>query len=304
MQITNIPLDPAGRETTQQGPTNFPMAVYYSVMSRNVLGYTPLHWHEEIQYCLVTRGCVDFTVNENKFRLENGDGIFINSGFLHMAKPVFDSNSIYICLDINPRLLAGFPGSLMEQKYVMDLLEDPSLSYFTLPKSNDHNAAALKAIKTIYNLTEDNTEGKELLILAELYRLLFETLKKSKKNRTSAKGKKANVLVQKILAYMAAHYSEKILLCDIAKTTAYSESECCRIFKRFTGESIFSYLKTFRLEQSTYLLSNADRSIAEIAYHCGFSSTSYFIKTFREQFGTTPHKYRKQLLDQAKNRSI
>ncbi|MGI6556354.1 MAG: AraC family transcriptional regulator [Pseudoramibacter sp.] len=301
MQVTNIPLDPAGRETTQQGPTSFPMAVYHSVMSRNVFGYTPLHWHEEIQYCLMTRGSVDFTVNEKNFRLENGDGIFINSGFLHMAKPVSDLHSTYICLDINPRLLAGFPGSLMEQKYVMNLLEDPSLSYFPLSKNNDRNTAALQAIKTIYNLSEDASEGKELLILSELYRLLFETLKKRKKNKTPASGKKANVLVQKILAYMAAHYSEKILLCDIAEATAYSESECCRIFKRFTGESIFSYLKTFRLEQSTYLLSNSEDNIADIAYHCGFSSTSYFIKMFREQFGTTPHKYRKQLFVTEKN---
>ncbi|MEE1227446.1 MAG: helix-turn-helix transcriptional regulator [Lachnospiraceae bacterium] len=97
-----------------------------------------------------------------------------------------------------------------------------------------------------------------------------------------------------IISYMAQHYSEKITLEDFARTASYSPNECCRVFKKYTGESIFSYLRSYRLEQSAYLLSGTKLPVTEIAYSCGFSSTSYYIEYFKRQFGMTPLKYRQQ----------
>ena len=58
MQVTNIPVDARNRESTRHGTHGFPMAVYNSILSRNVLGYTRLHWHEELQFCAVVQGTV------------------------------------------------------------------------------------------------------------------------------------------------------------------------------------------------------------------------------------------------------
>lgn len=88
MQVTNIPVDASNRESTRHGTLGFPIAVYYSVLSHNVLGYTKLHWHEELQFCAVIRGAVTFLVNETSYTLHTGDGIFINSGYLHLARPL------------------------------------------------------------------------------------------------------------------------------------------------------------------------------------------------------------------------
>lgn len=88
MQISTISVDAQNRESTRHGTHGFPMAVYNSILSRNVLGYTRLHWHEELQFCAVVQGTVTFSVNEASWRLETGDGIFINSGYLHMARPL------------------------------------------------------------------------------------------------------------------------------------------------------------------------------------------------------------------------
>ena len=111
MQVYQIPINAANKETTKQGTDDFPLAVYHTVLSKNMLGYVPLHWNEEVQFCLVTRGNVLFTVNGEKKLLAQGEGIFINSGRLHMARPVNDPASAYICLDIGLTLLQGFPGS-------------------------------------------------------------------------------------------------------------------------------------------------------------------------------------------------
>lgn len=60
MQVTDIAVTKENRESTRHGSAAFPIAVYYSIMSKNILGYTKLHWHEEIQFCLVVRGASSF----------------------------------------------------------------------------------------------------------------------------------------------------------------------------------------------------------------------------------------------------
>ena len=50
-----------------------------------------------------------------------------------------------------------------------------------------------------------------------------------------------------------------------------------------------------RLEHAIVLLSNTDKPIDEIAYECGFKSTSYFSYAFKKEFLVSPLKYRMQM---------
>lgn len=154
MQVTNIPINEDRRETTRPGKPDFPIAVYYSVMSANVLGYTKLHWNEELQFCLVTYGKIQFFVEEQNFLLDVGDGIFINSGYLHMARPVDDPDSAYICLDVHARLLSGFPGSIMENKYFHPMIKDPSAAFCVLRQSVPWHKEILDQIAAVYHENE------------------------------------------------------------------------------------------------------------------------------------------------------
>ena len=80
---------------------------------------------------------------------------------------------------------------------------------------------------------------------------------------------------------------------DIARAVSFSPAECCRMFKRVTGETIFTYLKHCRLARGRTLLRETDLPVSRIAYEVGFCSTSYFIEVFRDSFGMTPLQYRK-----------
>ncbi len=151
MQIFDIPVGPGNRETTKPGPA-FPLGVYCSTLSRNVLGYTPLHWNDELQFCAVTKGRVLFSVNENKYLLETGDGIFINSGYLHMARPVGNPDSTYICLDVGKAMLAAWPGSILESRYLLPALKAPELACLLLRASVPWQQEALDRIGKLYDV--------------------------------------------------------------------------------------------------------------------------------------------------------
>ena len=64
------------------------------------------------------------------------------------------------------------------------------------------------------------------------------------------------------------------------------------MFRRVTGETIFSYLNSYRLEQGAVLLRSTALPVTAVAYETGFCSASYFIKQFKKLFSVTPLQYR------------
>lgn len=54
------------------------------------------------------------------------------------------------------------------------------------------------------------------------------------------------------------------------------------------------YIKTYRLQMACQMLAKGNEPITEVASQCGLGSSSYFGKTFREEFNCTPLEYRKR----------
>ena len=100
MQSYCLQIDEEGREKTAHIRDGFPVAMYETHPRRYPIGYTIWHWHWEIQFCWVVQGEIEFYVEENRYHLTKGQGIFINRGTLHMAKAVHSEEDAYICMDI------------------------------------------------------------------------------------------------------------------------------------------------------------------------------------------------------------
>jgi len=64
------------------------------------------------------------------------------------------------------------------------------------------------------------------------------------------------------------------------------------IYKKETGNFFNDYLNQCRINRSIILLRNPNHKIKDIAERVGFTSTSYFVKCFRENKGVSPTKYR------------
>ena len=77
----------------------------------------------------------------------------------------------------------------------------------------------------------------------------------------------------------------------LAKELAVSRSGLFTKVKELTGESPNNLINQARLNAAAKLLSEGGRSVGEICYMTGFSSPSYFSKSFVNQFGFTPHEW-------------
>jgi len=81
---------------------------------------------------------------------------------------------------------------------------------------------------------------------------------------------------------------------DLGETIGMSRSQVHRKLKAITDQSATRFIRNYRLHRAADLLSQDSGNISEIAYQVGFSSRTYFSKSFQELFGMTPSDYKKQ----------
>lgn len=103
-------------------------------------------------------------------------------------------------------------------------------------------------------------------------------------------------LVEPALRYIRDHYSESVELSQLVEMCCISKHHFCRTFKNVAGKTAMDYLRDYRLQIADTLLTNKEKSIAEIAELCGFESSNYFCRCFKNYFGSTPGKRRKSSL--------
>jgi two-component system, sensor histidine kinase ChiS len=77
---------------------------------------------------------------------------------------------------------------------------------------------------------------------------------------------------------------------ELAADLCLSRSQLHRKLTSLTGFSATNFIRMVRLEKAKDLLKSHAGNVTEIAYACGFSSQSYFTKSFTEYFGQSPSK--------------
>lgn len=78
---------------------------------------------------------------------------------------------------------------------------------------------------------------------------------------------------------------------EFSKKLGMSRMQLHRKLTALTGLSTTAYVRDQRLRMALQRLEKSGENISEIAYAVGFSSPSYFIKTFKETYSMTPAEY-------------
>ena len=78
---------------------------------------------------------------------------------------------------------------------------------------------------------------------------------------------------------------------DLIGNLGMGRSQFYRKISSLTGQNPSNFIRTIRLKYASELLLTNNFSIKEVAHSCGFNSTAYFTKTFKEVFKVTPSQY-------------
>lgn len=99
-------------------------------------------------------------------------------------------------------------------------------------------------------------------------------------------------VVHLAMEYIRSTYAAGISIREFCGQRSMNPAYLGHLFKRETGVFFNEYLARVRIVHASRLLRDPELRIYDIATRVGFSSTSYFVKSFKAQTGMSPAKYR------------
>ena len=197
-----------------------------------------------------------------------GFHFFLAFGESHHALPLFD---LTLCLHKSNISSSRFELSTLFAQLVEDTIEHPAGYNFAAP-------------------------GLAQLILGEIVsaaRPQGETPPQSDARIRSNLQKAVNNDIARVLDLIHTSYARPLMIEDLARVAYLSVPQMARKFKAFQGMSPMDYVRVYRLRRAHEQLRESSKSIAQIAFDCGFDDPSYFSRQFKASFGFTPSIYRK-----------
>ena len=95
--------------------------------------------------------------------------------------------------------------------------------------------------------------------------------------------------LQKIIGIIHENIAdERFGVSELSGEIGMSRSNLLRKVKKLTNLSVSQFIRNVRLERGKEMMEDEIYTVSEVSYRVGFSSTSYFIKCFREYYGYPP----------------
>jgi AraC-like DNA-binding protein/quercetin dioxygenase-like cupin family protein len=281
------------KEIKKHGNYEFPVHISLEKIQAYEQDSFPWHWHPEIELTWVMSGQIEYLVNDKKYLLREGDGLFCNSNSLHSGYMVDRTDCNYLSVTFHPRFIYGYENSLLQTKYVDFITANESWHSLRLQRENGRHQEIVSQIRNIYQIFRTSPPDYELqvhLILAGIWQKLY--LHYHSLPVSEQQPQKHLTRLKEILSYIQEHYAQELTLDEIAEHVNICKSECCRYFKKYMKITIFDYILFLRIRNSLPLLKEGE-SVTKIASMTGFSTPAYYGQIFKRYMGCSPSRYRK-----------
>lgn len=95
--------------------------------------------------------------------------------------------------------------------------------------------------------------------------------------------------LNRAIDYIHEYFLEEITLDKLSFESKISKYHLIKLFKNKTGFTPHQYIMILKIEHAVKLI-NMGENLSQVAFMCGFSDQSHFIKTYKKYFGYTPSK--------------
>ena len=283
------------QEIKEHGRFDFPVRISDEKLFAMYGGAFLWHWHPQIELTLVLDGEIRYRVNDHIYHLRAGDGLFCNCNALHMGESIAGADCSYVSVTFLPRVLYGEKTSALYTHYVRDLCRDSACPAIALRPDSDWQNRILQILHQMYIQGKEKSQTWEMEVqigLLQIWLLLYRNWPGSGKQKMKENDPNQQ-RIRILMSYIQEHYAQKLTLEELASQIHICKNECCRMFKRYMQETLFSYLMSYRINQSLVLLSETDMEITEVAERCGFANSGYYTRVFKRYKEMTPMSYRK-----------
>ncbi|WP_074086150.1 MULTISPECIES: AraC family transcriptional regulator [unclassified Paenibacillus] len=229
--------------------------------------------------------------------LENGNETILEPGMAFAYPP--DRGHEYYPLSLTPWHVGfiGFHGELSP-----GLLEGIGILPGAPPLRPEHFEECWEQVGSIWHAVNQQASRQDEHVMQELSVALYRLLLLLRRNASDSgpAGRLElesvrNEALQKAVSLINEHFTEPLLVSNLAAAVGYSVQHFQRLFLQEYGITPHKYLQNLRLERALQLIrENADTPVQDIALQLGME-TNYFIRVFRNTYGCTPGMMRKRL---------
>jgi len=152
-------------------------------------------------------------------------------------------------------------------------------------------AATLSALAQPSGLGSPAQPVREVALVALLLTDLAELVESGKQHPTTGVD---SIRVSRVIEAMQKDLAFAWTLAATAQLAGWRKSRFCKAYQRETGDIMIDCLNRLRVGKARGLLRSGRSTATEIAHGCGFSSSQYFAKVFREFTGLSASEYRKE----------
>ena len=239
----------------------------------------------------IEKGNGTIIVNGKKYKFSNNTTMVVPYGYVYSFKYAEPNIKIYVVnFDFTEEFSfvkesLGTPnyGEHIEDKIVKCPYPEEFAEFTIKEKVN-----IVSWLSKIMDLFMTQKPCYKEIASAYLKLCLMEFINKNPDNKSST-------LANDIMEYVYENYSTPDLTNNsIGEVFGYHPYYLNNIIKKETGKTLHQQIMDYRLSVATNYLVTTDMDVNTVSWKSGFGTVSYFIKSFKDKMGVTPHRYRKE----------
>ncbi len=281
-------LDAQGKEIFDKGREPFNLVVNDVSAATHGSHWKDIiaHWHRELELFRLEGGRVRIQAGTEEFALEPGQACFFNTGVLHSMDLCGDWH--YLSYVFGADIVSGAPGSVFDTRYVLPLLtEGPAFLVFP-----EREGRFSREFDRVYEACGGEAMGFEFEARTGLSRMTAMIAEKARLMPARRATGEQEARVKEMMSWIEENLGREITVGDIAGAAHVCPRTCQKAFQRYLHCSPVEYLQRRRILSAAQRLASTSDPVTDIAFDCGFSSHSYFSKSFKAVMGSTPVEYR------------
>lgn len=244
-----------------------------------------LHFHTQFELLYIMEGKGTFRVEGTVYPIRAGDLFLTRTAEAHMAQP--DPDTPYERLSVN-----------FSPDMVRELLSGRLLAPFlNRPLGTLNHYAAEELPAEFFRLCAERmflhgNAHSQMRAATYLLPLLQEVYDIWAAKRETLQPDEPSSLPTRLVAYINQNLSALQSPKQLEKQFFLSQSHLNRVFREFTGTSIWEYVRTKRLFAARELLQAGIRP-QQAAAECGYQDYSTFYRAYKKHFGCSPQEERR-----------
>lgn len=294
-----IPVTPNDRLPSGAEVVRYDGPMFFSFTEHSLLSQYPhmraeCHWHVDFEFLHVIRGSMRFFVNGDVVRLDEGQGIFVNSRQLHYGFDLDGRDCEFACTLLNPLRFGVLPQ--LTQRYVAPLMENKRLPYLVIDGGREEGRRILETLDQLLKSRVYADDLSPLTVASGFYALVRDVLALSETARPTDGAHPHLAALSAMVEFVHGHFDQPITLAQIAEAGSLGRTACTTTFRRYLDLTPIEFVTDVRVRAAARLLTATALPVNAIAARTGFASASFFTRTFRTVMGTTPSQYRRRAL--------